>query len=289
MYWYLSLDLLLIHQGLRTEGPFCCFSFGSLFLKAWNCLDRMMLSSSLSASFMGFCLPCNRKICITFDMEPLTVPSASVLNCKSENLPLLTATANAPRKRILSCLLRLSMKMFWHPTKRQQYSHLAQAQEWNQPRVDLAGKQRYLELCWHLLWEVETKCWGEFFAIRVPVPIECVCDVVQFSGEPLTVSFYFCIHEQMSVVVGSVCADCGLKGFFANFVEIWFLHPSFGCCDVGHQEGVVATIHIQGVMMAVRYLSKLLVIQNWRSNGIWKRPAWPWSLYPPSPVGNKSE
>jgi hypothetical protein len=43
------------------------------------------------------------------------------------------------------------------------------------------------------------------------------------------------------------------------------------------------------VMMAVRYLSKLLVIQNWRSNGIWKRPAWPWSLYPPSPVGNKSE
>ena len=47
---------------------------------------------------MGFCLPDNWKVCITFEMVPLTVPSANVLKRESENLPLLTDMANAPLK-----------------------------------------------------------------------------------------------------------------------------------------------------------------------------------------------
>ena len=75
---------------------------------------------------------------------------------------------------------------------------------------------------WHLLWEVDTAYWGEFFVVQVPVPRECVCNIVQFSGKPSAASFYFCIHEQMSVVVGGVCIDRGLKGYFADFAEVCF-------------------------------------------------------------------
>ena len=112
----------------ETGRAFCCFSFGSLFLRARYCLDRRMLSS-LSLSVVGFHHPDDRKVCTTFDMVSLTVPSASMLNHELENLPLLVAMANAPSKRILSCLLRLSMKMSCHPTERRYSSHLAHAQD----------------------------------------------------------------------------------------------------------------------------------------------------------------
>ena len=110
---------------LRTENgrAFCCFSVGSLFLKAQNCLDRRM-RSSLSASLVGFCLPNDRKVCTTFDMIPLPVASTSVLNCESENLLLLTAMTNASSRRILS-----SVKMSWHLAARKYSSHLAQVQD----------------------------------------------------------------------------------------------------------------------------------------------------------------
>ena len=114
----------------RTENgrALCCFSLGLAFLKAQNYLDRRMLSS-LSASSVGFCLPGNQRYCTIFDMVSLTVPSASVLKRELENLPLLTAMAKAPSRRILSWLLRLFMKMTWHPTERQYSFHLVQAHD----------------------------------------------------------------------------------------------------------------------------------------------------------------
>ena len=78
------------------------FLLSSSFLKARNCLDKMMLSS-LSTSFVGFCLPDDRKVCTTIEVVSLTAPSANVLKRESNNLLLLTAMANAPSNRILSC------------------------------------------------------------------------------------------------------------------------------------------------------------------------------------------
>ncbi len=86
---------------LRTERgrAFSCFSLGSLFLKAWNCHDRKMLSL-LSSSYVGFCRPTNLKVCTTLEMAPLTVSSTCVPCFSSKNHPLLTAMANTPSMRI---------------------------------------------------------------------------------------------------------------------------------------------------------------------------------------------
>ena len=48
----------------------------------------------------------------------------------------------------------------------------------------------------------------------------------------------------MSMGAGGGIVDRGLKGFFANFVEVWFLHASFGCCAVGYQQGAVMTFQV---------------------------------------------
>ena len=89
------------------------------------------------------------------------------------------------------------------------------------------------------------------FVIQVPVPRECVRNVVQFYGKPLTVSFYFPIHQYMSVVAGGVFMDRGLKGLFTNFVEVLFLHSFFGCCccAVGHQQDAVAAFQAAGKLV----------------------------------------
>ena len=90
------------NSSMTENGrAFCCFSVGSSFLKARNCRNNRMLSS-LSESFVGFCLPDanDRKVCTTFD-----------------NHPLLTVRAKAQSKMICSCWLRLFMKMSWHPTR----------------------------------------------------------------------------------------------------------------------------------------------------------------------------
>ncbi len=103
---------------------FCCFCWGLLFLKALYCRDRRMLSS-WSSSFVGFCLPAVLKACTTCNMVPLTVPSASASwrSLVRENLPSLTAIANAPSMMICSCLARESMKRSRHPTDLQYSVH----------------------------------------------------------------------------------------------------------------------------------------------------------------------
>ena len=117
-------------SSLRTANgrALCCYSLGLSFLNARKSLDKRMLSS-LSTSFVGFCLPVDWKVFTTFEMVPLTVPSANVLKRELEKLSLLTAMTNAPSKTICSCLLRLSMNMSWHPIERQYTSHLAQVQD----------------------------------------------------------------------------------------------------------------------------------------------------------------
>ncbi len=50
-----------------------------------------------------------------------------------------------------------------------------------------------------------------------------------------------------------------------------------------------ASKSIQGVIIAARYSSRLLVAQNWRGDGTWKCHARPWLLYPPSQAGHESE
>ena len=51
----------IVHWFLVAGIAFCCFSFGSAFLKARNWLDKMKLSCRLS-SLVGFCKPFSLKV-----------------------------------------------------------------------------------------------------------------------------------------------------------------------------------------------------------------------------------
>jgi hypothetical protein len=53
----------------------------------------------------------------------------------------------------------------------------------------------------------------------------------------------------MGVVADGICTDCDLERVFAYLIEVQFLHPSFGCCAVGHQQGAVSAFEAAGEQM----------------------------------------
>ncbi len=97
-----------------NSRAFCWTFWGSWFLLVRYCLDERMLSS-LSSSFVGFCLPAAQKVCTTCETAPWTVPSTTT-SCQSrKNRPSLTAIANVPRLEIHSFRVSQSIKRSANP------------------------------------------------------------------------------------------------------------------------------------------------------------------------------
>ncbi len=76
-HWFSVSFCLAILAMMQAGIAFCYFSFGSAFLKARNCLDKMKLSWR-SSSLVGFCRSFSLKVADISKMVFRTVPKAKV-------------------------------------------------------------------------------------------------------------------------------------------------------------------------------------------------------------------
>ena len=249
------------------------------------------------------CLPENQKVCTSFDMAPLTaMPSASVLNHASENLPLLTAMANALSKSICSCLLKLSIKMSWHPIERQYSSHLAHARDLSSyvppvtacSRVSaVVAKSAKIWSCWaaEISWNASASvvengdgCWGEFFVVLVPIQETAAVAFFNFNFQAnhwLYPSISSSVNKRAWWRVVSVWTLAWVVGSWPTSLKFDFCtHPLAVMLSVIDRTQSpcsrwLTSTSIQGVVMDVKYLSKFLVTWNCRWTGTWKHPCVP--------------
>ena len=129
---WVSENLILASSRRTTAGrAFCCFFFGSSFLKDRRSLDRN-LPSSPSLSLEGFGRLFSRKVCATCVMVFQTVLSTKVPRVLGEKRPWRRAIAKAPSSLIFwfggkELRKRTSLR----PTSSHHSFHLFHARAWS--------------------------------------------------------------------------------------------------------------------------------------------------------------
>ena len=143
------------------------------------------------------------------------------------------------------------------------------------------GSGDILKLHWHLLWEVEKECWGEFLVVLVPIWEKALVTLFSFPGNHWLYPFISAsinIWAWWRTASEQTVAWTGSSPTLLKFDLC--IHPSAVVLSVINKAQSPhfrrpASKPIQGVIIAARYSSRLLVAWNWRWAGTWKCHACP--------------